>query len=472
MSVVRMLGFSFNLFSQGSPLDLMLCIENYLVTGACICLEMHPTLPLLCAVSTDTITIYNLQSKAILAKYELHSIVHSVSVAWLDDFSAPALAIFMGDSHIEYYQLEPSFDNSAEHKGVLHMFHSEPIDDGYRSISILPGMICQVKDKFYMNGLCKMQFMGVDNTGLTEESSTTMMGSRIPVGEYNIAVACVDSGLTDTGDFECKPTIHILSHFDTNLVDMRYWLCSTSCTFDACAETSSAEEKTEVGGSKTTLISEIKFSRSANHHSLVPCGIRRRNNSFIVLFKYDFILSEPCLFIMYDLQEKGTITCNSVSGSDVAFVDDSTILVLSEIGDCITSFNLIEGKLVEANSTSLSSVALTGKRIFYLNKKIYILASNGGQQCLIRGYVSSNGDSLWLEEEEELFNLISLPSGGDFNNLALSSNKRVMILDGDNLRVLSEFFGRVQCSTLCGIGSNCVAFLDSTGKFEHGYHLH
>ena len=68
-----------------------------------------------------------------------------------------------------------------------------------------------------------------------------------------------------------------------------------------------------------------------------------------------------------------------------------------------------------------------------------------------------------LEPGEEVLNIVGLTCKQTSNYIAVATNRRVAILS-DDLVKLNEYMCTIRCPTLCPIGSNCVAFLDVSGK--------
>ena len=241
---------------------------------------------------------------------------------------------------------------------------------------------------------------------------------------------------------------------------MRFWLCSSSSKSNDMKREEFVEgHEVEFEGSNTIPICELKFSSDSLH--FVPCRIRHFKCKVAILFKADYFLSDPSRFIIYDLNSRGTI-CTKFSVRDVSFIDENNILILSESGETIVPYNILTK--TEGNPIHLSNNSMKGSQIFYLNKKIYMIAFDGTRQCLIHGYIGSSDKVLWLEPGEEALNVIALPNYSTSSyNIAMSTNRRIVIASEDLMK-LNEHFGNFQCPSLFPLGSHCIAFFDCTGE--------
>ena len=82
--------------------------------------------------------------------------------------------------------------------------------------------------------------------------------------------------------------------------------------------------------------------------------------------------------------------------------------------------------------------------------------------------------TLWMDEDEDIISLMSLPTNDDNNNayIAVSTTCRVMIIDVVDFRIRSQMFTIPTCGSLIPIGSDCVAFscrCSTTGAIKVNY---
>ena len=412
--------------------------------GTCKQVVIHPFHPILCTLTTIGISVFNLNAneQTPLATFDFPN--DGVQLQWFED---DEILLLMMSSNAKFNVFEVCQIKSVNglHKCELKEIYSENHEKG--KLHMLQRLFFQSHKTFFWGELAK---------GFDKETAVSVLDTK--TATVNAVTRLSDEGsLVD----ENASTLHVLSCFDVEVCSSRYWLCMTSCKPNLSRNGTGWEEGHEVeyGGANMMLLAELKFPDSIT--SFVPCRIRRTANVVAIIMKANDLLSEPSKFIIYDINKRERV-CSKFSARDVAFIDENNLLVLSESGENVCSYNLLSQS--ESNSMDICQNGLLGKQIFYINRKIYIIASNGSQECLIRGYNGSSDSVVLFDTGEVVLNVIHLSSEHTTNNIAVATNKRVSILS-DDLERLNEYFCLIRCPTLYPLGSNCVAFLDFSGKF-------
>ncbi|KAL7540930.1 hypothetical protein ACHAXR_010494, partial [Thalassiosira sp. AJA248-18] len=241
-------------------------------------------------------------------------------------------------------------------------------------------------------------------------------------------------------------------------------------------------------------------------------GLTNNNNSSSSSSSFQLRHGRDVAFLPPSLTEGGTFYCSSL------IVLDPTGAALS-ITTAITASNLPEGeneRVVESIQTcSLQYEGIEGRRVFaLLNNSGGSSSSSSNPAILLAGYSkvvgrpclllskhylerdNNNGGGqltlvedtglgcrLWLRLGEEILSVVELPppprhdhhddpsspaaSAPRFNNIAVASQERVMILslaEDSRLTIIAEIDVHVTCASLSPLGSHCVAFCASSSS--------
>ncbi len=410
-------------------------------TGACRQISVNPMLPFILTATTSEITVYDIEAKGLIAAKDYTSMSNHIHLRWLEH-DIPTFAV-VSSASLDVLELTPNTSNEDPARGTLKSVYFEDSKPGL--LHILPGFICQYVGKFVARKF---------TVGFEEEVSVPI-SDHMPVPLHAGNILTDSGGLCERQDDKC---VYILSKFDRRLYRLRHWLCMTTCFPD---ETNDREDEDgngfTFGGAKSELLCEMKFPKS--DWNLIPCDLRRNRNLVVIMLKVDRFAQDCSCFLVYQIKSR-QIVCAKTFARDVAFIDETNLLLLSPSGDSISYKNIsISSLLQDSHSTELSG-GLVGKRIFYITQKIYIVASNGDQQCLIRG--NSEESNIIFDYGENVLSMKALATSTCF---ALATNQRVVIFNQDLMKI-SEYRGNIDCATICGLGSHCVAFLDFPGKFS------
>lgn len=299
----------------------------------------------------------------------------------------------------------------------------------------------------------------------------------------------------------------------------RHWLCRTVCGDRKETRVEEAKEASQfvddddlaIGGSSSDVVCELEGKELAG---LVPFRIVHypRSNTCAVLFRPALEhslgnaagLSLDCVTVLLlDAKTRGNPDIEIVQGRDVTFLPGNKegvrALVLSRDSTSLSVYR--RGTAGWEKGTSCRPILgvecndsfVEGQRVFPISEgSKYGLAVVGkyhrdNKSCVIRG---PSGDSdqvlgdgwtkllpelpspilsqcFWLEEDEEVLSLISLPrSQGVEQKLALSTSSRVLILS-HHMTLLSEVRTIVASGTLAPIGSSAVSFCSVDWKIRY-----
>ena len=124
-------------------------------------------------------------------------------------------------------------------------------------------------------------------------------------------------------------------------------------------------------------------------------------------------------------------------------------------------------------------------RTFIISDKIVFMCSRkvDGKQCLFIGgpleslkarsskaFVRKKTSKFWLERFELFVSLVQLPSDNNSEpiNIAIATTSRVTIVSSDPaMQVLTQTRSKLSCRSLAPLGSNSVAFIDTSNGDNH-----
>lgn len=299
----------------------------------------------------------------------------------------------------------------------------------------------------------------------------------------------------------------------------RHWLCRTVCgdrkemqVKEESKESSQFgdDEDLAVGGSLSDIVCELEGKALSG---LVPYRIVRCKGEALaaVLFRHSLGysaqgivsgVSTDCVSIALVNTEKGGDGINEiVEGRDVAFMPslDTTTraLVLGRDGSTISLCQRAQ----TGWSTGASFRPILGVKSddnYIEAQRIFVVSSDGkyglvvlgrrfsdDRACCLRGPMASidqfseynwtdllpemapSEPCLWLQEEEELISLVTLPGRpGSQQKLAVATSARVLILNM-NLGVVAKSKVSLASGALAPLGSSTVSFCSSEAKVQY-----
>lgn len=108
------------------------------------------------------------------------------------------------------------------------------------------------------------------------------------------------------------------------------------------------------------------------------------------------------------------------------------------------------------------------------NGRLKLVKSDLTIQSVIPKTKKCDFKTLWMDKDEDIISLISLPTDNDNKNasIAVSTSCRIMIIDVVEFRIRSQMFTIPTCGSLIPMGSDCVAFscrCSTTGAIKVNY---
>ena len=273
-------------------------------------------------------------------------------------------------------------------------------------------------------------------------------------------------------------------------------------------------DEISTSGAETSVVTELTCA-SEDGTNLIPSRIVRSpsGKSAVVLFTPAFsstgrvsvgssgrgleVVSHPVAYAMIDLDAKsqGLNSFELRRGIDVAFLSDDRVLILCEDQRSIQERSLSDdGTWSDGEALPLPFAAtddidsMVARRVYVSRAmdtpRLLFVASRvaDGRTCLalcdglardeVDSYPSiadlilmsggTKSPRFWLDRQEHLLSLVTLPNHQDEQNpcLAVATQSRVMILSS-SLRFMAGTHVKMSASSLVPLGSHCVAFCSS-----------
>jgi len=252
------------------------------------------------------------------------------------------------------------------------------------------------------------------------------------------------------------------------------------------------------GGANTSFLCDLNYESSSSvAFSPRRVTMDQSGKRCVILF------GEVCedittAFASFDLPTEGnqlSAVLNLRPGKDACFIPgEYQIIVLDNAAKALrvcattnlnTDLKSDEFTVNIFKEGSSNDQKLVVDRIFTVSKSITFLCSRqaDGKQCLFIGgrleslksrsskaFVRKKTSKLWLERCELFVSMTELPSdnGSESTNIAIATTSRVMIVSfGTTVQVLTHTESKLSCRSLAPLGSNSVAFIDTSNDDHH-----